>query len=177
MEPCTVCRHHLCGLHAAGNVPFLHQFKATLHLYTLLTTQKTPTLPFNPFPFPACVHVLLVLAEGSGDQWETHALDVEEGHVCAVRVGCVMLKGKGLWVGGDKRGWGGVVRVGGTWRFPASLCGDDGRGSCGRPWGAFVHLSGTSACLWLQHESTFGVLPCVRWVETAECSMVGAAAL
>ena len=33
--------------------------------------------------------------------------------------------------------------------------------------GAFVHLSGTSACLWLQHESTFGVLPCVGWVETA----------
>ena len=32
-----------------------------------------------------------------------------------------------------------------------------------QPWGAFVHLSGTSACLWLQHESTFGVLPCVGW--------------
>ena len=38
----------------------------------------------------------------------------------------------------------------------------------GRPWDAFVYLSGTSACLWLQHESTFGVLPCVGWVETAE---------
>ena len=54
-----------------------------------------------------------------------------------------------------------------VWRFPPSFGGDDGRGSCIWPWGAFVHLSGTSACLWLQHESTFGVLPCVGWVETA----------
>ena len=31
-----------------------------------------------------------------------------------------------------------------------------------------MHFSGTSACLWLQHESTFGVLAGVGWVETAE---------
>ena len=61
-----------------------------------------------------------------------------------------------------------VVSVGGLGvALPSILCGDDGRGSCVWRWGAFVHLSGTSACLWLQHESTFGVLPCVGWVETA----------
>ena len=62
-----------------------------------------------------------------------------------------------------------VVSVGGVLgvALPSILCGDDGRGSCVWRWGAFVHLSGTSACLWLQHESTFGVLPCVGWVETA----------
>ena len=61
-----------------------------------------------------------------------------------------------------------VVSVGGLGvALPSILCGDGGRGSCVWRWGAFVHLSGTSACLWLQHESTFGVLPCVGWVETA----------
>ena len=53
----------------------------------------------------------------------------------------------------DRGGWGGVVRR-----------------------QVFVHLSGTSACLWLQHESTFGVLPCVGWVETAECAGGGSGA-
>ena len=56
-----------------------------------------------------------------------------------------------------------VVSVGGGLgvALPSIVCGDDGRGSCVWRWG----LSGTS--LWLQHESTFGVLPCVGWVETA----------
>ena len=48
----------------------------------------------------------------------------------------------------------------GVWRFPPSFVVMMGGEACVRPWGAFVHLSGTSACLWLQHESTFGVLPC-----------------
>ena len=61
-----------------------------------------------------------------------------------------------------------VVSVGGLGvAFSSIVCGDDGSGSCVWRWGAFVHLSGTSACLWLQHESTFGVLPYVGWVKTA----------
>ena len=46
-----------------------------------------------------------------------------------------------------------------------------------QPWGAFVHLSGTSACLWLQHKSTFGVLPCVGWMGWGALVLVWGASL